>query len=180
MQALDALGDDDEAMAPWLAARNHALAMLLYGCGLRISEALSLRVRDVQGSAVRVLGKGKKERVVPLLTVVREAIAAYLEASPYHGGDGEKPLFLGARGKVLQPAIFQRLVRDLRRALGLPESVTPHALRHAFATHLLGRGVDIRDIQELLGHASLNTTQRYTKVDTARLLSAYKDAHPRA
>lgn len=180
MQALDALSDEDEVMSPWIAARNHALAMLLYGCGLRISEALSLTARDVQGDSLRIIGKGKKERVVPLLSVVRDAITGYIEASPYHGADGTMPLFVGARGKALQPAIFQRLVRDMRRSLGLPESVTPHALRHAFATHLLGRGVDIRDIQELLGHASLNTTQRYTKVDTTRLLNAYKNAHPRA
>lgn len=180
MQALDALSDEDEAMAPWIAARNHALAMLLYGCGLRISEALSLTARDIQGDSLRILGKGKKERVVPLLSVVREALNQYVEASPYHTAADASPLFVGARGKALQPAIFQRLIRDMRRELGLPESVTPHALRHAFATHLLGRGVDIRDIQELLGHASLNTTQRYTKVDTTRLLAAYKNAHPRA
>jgi integrase/recombinase XerC len=154
--------------------------MLLYGCGLRISEALGLTLGDVQGEELRVLGKGKKERVVPLLPIVKQAIDAYVKQCPHHRAWMRDPLFFGVQGKVLQPAIFQRLVQHIRHAYGLPESLTPHALRHAFATHLLSHGADLRDIQELLGHSSLSTTQRYTKVDTARLLAAYHDAHPRA
>lgn len=167
----------------WLAARDHAMATLLYGCGLRISEALALTLGDVlqaQGN-LRVLGKGGKERVVPLLSVVEKALKEYLARSPFHArADAHHPLFVGARGKPLQPAVFQRAVQSLRRQLGLPESLTPHALRHAFATHLLSRGAELRDIQELLGHSSLSTTQRYTHVDAARLLTAYGAAHPRA
>lgn len=165
---------------PWIAARNHALAMLLYGCGLRISEALNLTLGDMQTEQLRILGKGKKERMVPLLPVVRRAVEQYVAQCPHHRSWMRDPLFFGAQGKPLQPAVFQRLVQQLRRELGLPESLTPHALRHAFATHLLSHGADLRDIQELLGHASLSTTQRYTKVDTARLLAAYQSAHPRA
>lgn len=176
--ALAAMGDDD--ITPWIAARNHALAALLYGAGLRISEALSLQADAVSGDSIRILGKGGKERIVPLLAVVRSALQDYMEASPYHDIKADMPLFVGVHGKRLQPAVFQRLVQQIRRSYGLPESLTPHALRHGFATHLLGRGADIRDIAELLGHASLSTTQRYTKVDTQRLLKAYKSAHPRA
>ena len=193
--ALEALSEHESE--PWISARNHALAMLLYGCGLRISEALHLTLGDVQGDTLRILGKGKKERLVPLMAVVKQAVQQYVDLCPYFRGQvsgarfrqkefsetrNPKPetLFLGVQGKPLQPAIFQRLVQQLRREYGLPESLTPHALRHAFATHLLSAGADLRDIQELLGHASLSTTQRYTKVDTARLLEAYKNAHPRA
>lgn len=167
----------------WLAARDHAMATLLYGCGLRISEALALTVGDIaraQGS-IRVLGKGGKVRLVPLLSVVEKALTDYLARSPFHArADADHPLFVGARGKKLQAAVFQRTVQTLRRKLGLPESLTPHALRHAFATHLLSRGAELRDIQELLGHTSLSTTQRYTHVDASRLLAAYGAAHPRA
>lgn len=177
--ALEALSDS-EHHAPWIVARNHALAMVLYGCGLRISEALSLRAGDANADSIRIIGKGGKERVVPMLAVVQKSLKDYLSQSRYHGNDAGAPLFVGERGKPLQPAIFQRLVQQIRREYGLPESLTPHALRHAFATHLLSRGVDIRDIAELLGHASLSTTQLYTKIDTQRLLSAYKNAHPRA
>jgi integrase/recombinase XerC len=165
---------------PWVAARDHALLLLLYGTGLRIGEALSLTLSDMQGEALRVMGKGRKERVVPLLPMVRQAIEVYVEACPYCPKQAKGPLFWGARGAPLQAAIFQRRLRDMRRALGLPESATPHALRHSFATHLLAQGADLRDIQELLGHASLSTTQRYTHVDTARLMGAYAKAHPRA
>ena len=165
----------------WVAARDHAVATLLYGAGLRISEALALTVGDCKGDSLRILGKGGKERQVPLLAVVRKAIEAYLARSPYHQGMGDTmPLFVGLRGKRLQPAVFQRTLITLRRKLGLPESLTPHALRHAFATHLLSRGAELRDIQELLGHTSLSTTQRYTHVDATRLLDAYQAAHPRA
>ena len=167
----------------WIAARDHAIAILLYGCGLRISEALSLTVGDVAGDSgsIRIIGKGKKERQVPLLALVKTAIDDYLKQSPHHWHrDSSAPLFVGLRGKKLQPAIFTRTLQQLRRELGLPESLTPHALRHGFATHLLSRGAELRDIQELLGHVSLSTTQRYTHVDATRLMSAYNAAHPGA
>ena len=181
---LDGLETENED--PWVGARNHALAMLLYGCGLRISEALSLTMGSIAPTSdhIRILGKGKKERQVPLLPVVRQAIDAYLAQSPYHEAKFHRPdvfpLFVGLRGKPLQPAVFQRTLKTLRRAYGLPESLTPHALRHAFATHLLSNGAELRDIQELLGHESLSTTQRYTHVDATRLLAAYNAAHPGA
>ncbi len=178
---LDGLEDDRD---PWVGARNHALAMLLYGCGLRISEALALTIGDIHAGtdSLRVLGKGKKERQVPLLPIIKSAIEDYLAQSPYHEAKfhraPEFALFVGKRGKQLQPAVFQRTLQHLRRAYGLPESLTPHALRHAFATHLLSNGAELRDIQELLGHESLSTTQRYTHVDTSRLMAAYNAAHP--
>ncbi len=161
----------------WVGLRDRALLGLLYGSGLRISEALGLK-RDALKVAdhLRILGKGNKERIVPLLPAVYQALQDYVKACPYHG----EVLFYGVRGKPLQPAIFQRQLQLLRRMIGLPESATPHAFRHSFATHLLSAGGDLRSIQELLGHASLSTTQRYTKVDTARLLEAYAKAHPMA
>ncbi|MES2984336.1 MAG: tyrosine recombinase XerC [Pseudomonadota bacterium] len=167
----------------WIAARDHAIAMLLYGCGLRISEALALTCGDVSmpSASIRVLGKGNKERQVPLLTVIKAAVEDYLAQSPHHRARApEAALFVGLRGKPLQPAVFQRTLQKLRRHYSLPESLTPHALRHAFATHLLSHGAELRDIQELLGHESLSTTQRYTHVDATRLLSAYNAAHPNA
>jgi integrase/recombinase XerC len=170
---------DDE---PWIAARNAAVLALLYGSGLRISEALGLTRGEAPRSAndmLRVTGKGGKTRVVPVLPAVAEAIADYLRLCPYTAGP-TGPLFLGARGEVLNPRIVQRAMAKLRGALGLPDTATPHALRHSFATHLLANGGDLRSIQELLGHASLSTTQIYTGVDTARLLDAYDKAHPRA
>jgi integrase/recombinase XerC len=178
--ALEALEARDTA--EWIAARDHALACLLYGAGLRIGEALSLTVGDVasEASTLRIRGKRGKVRHVPLLAVVGKAIAHYRSLCPLVGQEGDAPLFVGQRGKQLQPAVFQRTLRIMRRQMGLPESLTPHALRHAFATHLLSRGAELRDIQELLGHASLSTTQRYTHVDTSRLLEAYARAHPRA
>ncbi|WP_149536103.1 tyrosine recombinase XerC [Siccirubricoccus phaeus] len=164
------------------AARDTALFTLLYGCGLRLGEALALDVRDapLPGSeaGLRVLGKGSKPRLVPVLPVVRQAIAAYLALRP--GARPEEPLFRGARGARLDPAVAQRALRHYRRLAGLPEHATPHALRHSFATHLLGGGADLRSIQELLGHASLSTTQRYTAVDAAGLLETWRKAHPRA
>jgi integrase/recombinase XerC len=165
---------------PWIGLRDRALFTLLYGCGLRISEALALN-RDAvpMGEALMVLGKGRKERVVPVLPAVAEAVAAYAAASPYKG-DRDTPLFVGARGKRLDAAIAQKAMRSLRFQLQLPDTATPHALRHSFATHVLGNGGDLRAIQELLGHASLSTTQRYTEVETEQLLSVYRDAHPRA
>jgi integrase/recombinase XerC len=167
---------------PWIAARNTAVLALLYGSGLRISEALGLRRSEAPktaGDAVRVTGKGGKERIVPVLPAVAAAITRYLALCPYRGGP-DAPLFLGARGDRLNPRIVQRAMEKLRSALGLPASATPHALRHSFATHLLARGGDLRAIQELLGHASLSTTQVYTAVDTDRLMAAYEAAHPRA
>jgi integrase/recombinase XerC len=163
-------------------ARDIALFTLLYGCGLRISEALSLAVRDAplpgSDAALRILGKGGKERIVPVLPAVRDAVAAWLRHHP--SGDPAAPLFVGSRGNRLDPAVAQRTLRRFRRISGLPEHATPHALRHSFATHLLAGGADLRSIQELLGHASLSTTQRYTSVDDARLLDVWRRAHPRA
>ena len=163
-------------------ARDTALFTLLYGCGLRIAEALALDVRHapVPGSnaPLRVHGKGSKERVVPVLPVVREAIAAWLRFHPDPRPDA--PLFTGVRGGRLDPAVAQKTMRHFRRLNGLPEHATPHALRHSFATHLLAGGGDLRSIQELLGHASLSTTQRYTQVDEARLMDVWRRAHPRA
>ena len=179
--ALAAIRDAGAAQSePWLAARDTALLLLLYGCGLRIGEALSLTCGDTpRGETLRVVGKGRKERIVPVLPVVREAIAAYRKLCPFPP-ETDAPLFVGARGKALNPGVVQRQMRYLRARLGLPETATPHALRHSFATHLLAGGGDLRTIQELLGHASLSTTQRYTVVDAARLSKVYQSAHPRA
>ena len=168
------------ARADWIGKRDAALFTLLYGCGLRIAEALSLNRLDAPtGDSLVVTGKGRKQRMVPVLPQVSAAIADYLAACPF-GDGGNGPLFVGARGERLQAGVAQRAMRVLRRALGLPENATPHALRHSFATHLLEGGGDLRTIQELLGHASLSTTQRYTKVDAAKILSAFAKAHPRA
>ena len=167
---------------PWIAARNAAILTLLYGSGLRISEALSLARAEAPrnaNDALRITGKGGKQRIVPVLPVVVTAIANYLKLCPYSPGPSG-PLFVGARGDRLNPRIVQRAMAKLRGALGLPASATPHALRHSFATHLLSNGGDLRTIQELLGHASLSTTQIYTEVDTARLIEVYDKAHPRA
>lgn len=164
----------------WIAKRDAALMLMLYGCGLRIDEALSLsRSQAPQGEAMVITGKGRKQRVVPVLPIVIEALADYLADCPYRLGPDD-PLFVGSRGGRLNPGVVQRQLRTLRGFLGLPETATPHALRHSFATHLLGAGGDLRTIQELLGHASLTTTQRYTGVDAARLVSVYDRAHPRA
>jgi integrase/recombinase XerC len=164
----------------WQATRDVAVLTLLYGCGLRISEALGLtRSQAPQGDLIMITGKGQKQRIVPVLPAVRQAIADYLAICPY-ALPANGPLFVGARGGPLSPRLIQRQMEALRRALGLPETATPHALRHSFATHLLGAGGDLRAIQELLGHASLSTTQRYTSVDTERLLAVYDAAHPRA
>ncbi len=170
----------DVATDAWQARRDIAVLTLLYGCGLRISEALGLpRAAAPLGEQITITGKGNKQRLVPVLPAVRQAVADYLAACPYPlPPDG--PLFIGARGGPLSPRVVQRQMETLRRALGLPETATPHALRHSFATHLLAGGGDLRAIQELLGHASLSTTQRYTSVDSARLLAVYDAAHPRA
>lgn len=163
---------------PWIAARDMAVLSLCYGAGLRISEALALSGNDLESHTLRVTGKGGRVRLVPLIESVRKAIDLYLGLCPYRPAPAE-PLFRGLRGGVLSPRLVQLRVVQLRSALGLPPSATPHALRHSFATHLLSRGGDLRAIQELLGHASLSTTQIYTAVDTDRLLESYRKAHPR-
>jgi integrase/recombinase XerC len=172
-----------EERAPWVLARDAAVLALLYGSGLRISEALGLKRRDMpapgRGDVVTVTGKGNKPRMVPVLAQVARLAADYVALCPYQlPADG--PLFVGAKGGPLSPRIIQLAMARLRGALGLPETATPHALRHSFATHLLARGGDLRAIQELLGHASLSTTQIYTAVDTERMLEVYRSAHPRA
>ncbi|TIQ35644.1 MAG: tyrosine recombinase XerC [Mesorhizobium sp.] len=170
------------AEEPWIAARNAAVLTLLYGSGLRISEALGLTGADLAtetDTVLRITGKGGKTRLVPVLPVASRAVAEYRRLCPFYI-DPKELLFRGARGGPLNPAIVQREMAKLRSALNLPDTATPHALRHSFATHLLGRGGDLRTIQELLGHASLSTTQVYTGVDTARLLDIYERAHPRA
>ena len=182
-EAARAMADAETSLEdePWIAARDAAVMALLYGAGLRISEALGLRRNEapLAGAMLRVRGKGGKERLVPMLPAVSEAIADYLARCPYVSAPGG-PLFVGAKGGPLSPRIVQRTMVKLRGALGLPETATPHALRHSFATHLLANGGDLRTIQELLGHASLSTTQIYTAVDTERLMEAYRAAHPRA
>ena len=168
------------ANEPWIGARDVAILALLYGCGLRIDEALSLDQGDVTTTDVMTItGKGNKQRLVPVLPLVIDAIDVYRSACPFPL-EADRPLFYGSRGARLNAGIVQRTMRRLRADLGLPETATPHALRHSFATHLLAGGGDLRTIQELLGHASLSTTQRYTDVDTQRLVEVYDRAHPRA
>ncbi|KAB2847696.1 MAG: tyrosine recombinase XerC [Hyphomicrobiaceae bacterium] len=181
-KALAVAADTPGAEANWVMARDCAVLILLYGSGLRISEALSIRVADapVLGrDVIRILGKGGKERTVPVLPVAVAAIARYLAMCPYPL-EPDGALFLGAKGGPLSPRVVQLVMERLRGSLGLPDTATPHALRHSFATHLLSSGADLRQIQELLGHASLSTTQVYTEVDRDRLLKVYEDAHPRA
>ncbi|WP_143589539.1 tyrosine recombinase XerC [Thalassospira mesophila] len=180
----DAMAVIDNAGAfqddPWLAKRNLALFTLLYGCGLRIAEALNLNAEQrPQSTSLIITGKGNKQRLVPVLPVVIEAINDYLATCPYNP-TGAEPLFLGARGKRLIAQVAQREMRRIRALLNLPETATPHAMRHSFATHLLAGGGDLRTIQDLLGHVSLSTTQRYTSVDSERLMAVYRGAHPRA
>lgn len=171
-------GEDPER-ADWESARDRAVLALLYGCGLRISEALSLTGAAVPlGESLRITGKGAKVRIVPLIAPVREAVDAYLAVSPFALAP-DAPLFRASRGGPLSPRRVQELMARLRGRLGLSERATPHALRHSFATHLLGAGADLRSIQDLLGHASLSTTQRYAAVDAAGLLAAYTKAHPK-
>ncbi|WP_051960800.1 tyrosine recombinase XerC [Devosia riboflavina] len=169
---------DEMEEQPWVAARDMAVISLCYGAGLRISEALALTKDDLESDVLRVTGKGGKIRMVPLITPVRQAIDEYLKLSPFKLWP-EDPLFRGVRGGVLSARLIQKRMEQLRSALSLPPSATPHALRHSFATHLLGKGGDLRAIQELLGHASLSTTQIYTAVDTERLMESYAKAHPR-
>lgn len=169
-----------QARAPWVAARDVAVLTLLWGCGLRISEALGLRGGDAPlADVLRITGKGGKERVVPVLPAARAAVESYLRACP-HPQQADAPLFRGVRGGACTPGAIQKVMASARMQLGLPATATPHAMRHSFATHLLDAGGDLRAIQELLGHASLSTTQAYTAVDTVRLMEVYTRAHPRA
>ncbi|MAU43806.1 MAG: recombinase XerC [Yangia sp.] len=164
----------------WIGARDAAVATLLYGCGLRISEALGLRGRDwPMGESLRITGKGGKERIVPVLPVARDAVGIYLQLCPYEP-EPEAPIFRGARGGALNPRLIQKVTEKARLQLGLPATATPHAMRHSFATHLLAAGGDLRAIQELLGHASLSTTQAYTAVDEVHLMKVYEATHPKA
>jgi integrase/recombinase XerC len=174
--------DGEMSDHPWTGPRNQAVLLLLYGSGLRISEALTLNRKDAPlppRDVLRITGKGGRERLTPVLPVAQAAIAAYLEKCP-HRLESQGPLFVGVKGGRLSPRIVQLLIARMRFNLGLPATATPHALRHSFATHLLSRGADLRVIQELLGHASLSTTQGYTAVDRERLFQAYSKAHPRA
>ena len=176
------LAEEAGAAAPsdWVGARDLAILLLLYGAGLRVAEATGLTARVLPlGQAMRVTGKRGKTRIVPLVPAVREAINVYVALCPYSLA-GDARLFVGAKGGPLNPDLIRRAVRGVRTRLGLPDSLTPHALRHSFATHLLARGADLRSLQELLGHASLSSTQIYTEVDAARLLDVYRHAHPRA
>lgn len=181
-RAREVVSDQPFADEDWVAARDVAVLTLLYGSGLRISEALGLTVADAptgRRDVLRISGKGGKERLVPVLPVTQSAVREYLILCPY-ALEAESPLFLGAKGGPLSPRIIQLLMQKLRETLGLPSTATPHALRHSFATHLLSAGADLRQIQELLGHASLSTTQVYTEVDRDRLMQVYAAAHPRA
>ena len=168
----------DFSKKEWQGLRDVAIFTILYGCGLRISEALSLNMGDINhNNFLKIKGKGNKERLVPLLPIIKEKINAYIEACPYDIKNGE-PLFLGARGERISPRIVQRTLEKIRGYLGLSDNLTPHALRHSYATHLLANGTDLRSIQELLGHASLSTTQRYTDVHIETLKKEYSKAHP--
>jgi len=172
---VDGLAADD-----WVGARDRAVLLLMYGSGLRIAEALSLQGRDADlGETLNVTGKGGKQRIVPILPITRQAVAEYAAACPYPL-DPNAPLFRGIKGGPLSPGMVQKVMASARKALGLPDTATPHALRHSFATHLLSAGADLRSLQELLGHASLGSTQIYTKVDAAQMLEDYRSAHPRA
>ena len=180
-EALELAADAAQAASQeWIGARDLAILLLLYGGGLRVAEALSLTGRALPlGTTLRVTGKRSKTRIVPVVPAVRDAVDLYVRQCPYPLG-GDAPLFVGARGGPLNADLVRRAVAAARRRLGLPETLTPHALRHSFATHLLARGADLRSLQELLGHASLSSTQIYTAVDAARLLDVYRHAHPRA
>ena len=177
---LDSVGED--ARSPWIAARDTAVVTLLYGCGLRISEALGLTgASHPLPEVLRITGKGGKTRIVPVLPAARDAVADYVRLCPWPiSAEASSPLFRGTRGGALNPRLVALVMERTRNRLGLPATATPHALRHSFATHLLAAGGDLRAIQELLGHASLSTTQAYTAVDAARLMEAYRAAHPRA
>ena len=181
-QAIEVIENADLLEAKdWIGKRNSALFMLLYGCGLRIGEALSLNLGDMPHDGfLRVMGKGSKERQVPVIQLVENTLRKYLGECPYPNDEPKRALFLGSRGKRLNQGVAQRAMRQVRGSLGLPENATPHALRHSFATHLLQNGANLREIQELLGHASLSTTQRYTEINAEEMMRIYRAAHPRA
>lgn len=162
---------------PWVQLRDYALISLIYGCGLRISEALSITKNDLNGEFIQITGKGKKQRSIPLLPEVRQAVEKYMQICPYNFGEGA--IFIGLKGAKLNPAVFQKRIRLIRVTLGLPDSMTPHALRHSFASHLLENGADLRSIQELLGHENLSTTQIYTAINKSRVMNVYLNSHPR-
>ncbi|WP_439123155.1 tyrosine recombinase XerC [Marivita sp.] len=175
---IDTVGQ--QSQKDWVGARDMAVVTLLYGCGLRISEALSMTGRDLPlGDAMRIIGKGGKERVVPVLPIARQAVATYVALCPFKM-EPNAPVFRGARGGALNARLVQKVTEQARLQLGLPATATPHAMRHSFATHLLSAGGDLRAIQELLGHASLSTTQAYTSVDTVHLMKVYEASHPKA
>ncbi len=176
MAAIEEAIDDDHHK--WVGKRDLALLALIYGAGLRITEALSVSKKDLASEIIVITGKGKKQRIVPKLPIIDTYIEEYLKSCPYDFKDNDK-IFVGVRGGPLSPTIFQKKIRHIRINLGLKETATPHAFRHSFATHLLSEGADLRSIQELLGHKSLSTTQRYTSVDSTRLLDVYNKAHPR-
>ena len=176
-QTLRLLNDETDS---WVDIRNKALFTLLYGCGLRINEALSLNIKNLpRDGYLRVMGKGRKERQVPVLKVVEDTLTTYRKNCPF-AETPDRPLFMGEKGKRLNQGIAQKAMREVRGILGLPETATPHALRHSFATHLLENGANLREIQKLLGHASLSTTQRYTEINAKELINIYKNAHPRS
>jgi integrase/recombinase XerC len=176
LDAVDAVANIAEE--PWVGARDTLILILLYGCGLRISEALSLHKKDfLQDGYIIITGKGKKQRQLPLLPIINQAYQEYIKSCPHDLSQG--PLFVGVRGGALNPDVFRSRIRKLRSFLGLPEHTSPHAFRHSFATHLLGAGGSLRTIQELLGHESLSTTQRYTKVDSDKIINTYNQFHPR-
>lgn len=178
-QAMRLLKTNIEAKQDWVSLRDYALFNLLYGCGLRVQEALNLNIADLpRDGFLRVMGKGRKERQVPVLKIVETQINTYRAACPF-AETSDRPLFIGEKGKRMNQGIAQKSIRDVRGVLNLPDTATPHALRHSFATHLLQNGANLREIQELLGHASLSTTQRYTDVNADELIRIYKSAHPR-
>ena len=167
----------DEEQELWIYLRDKALLYILYGCGLRISEALSLKLKDLSKSFLSITGKGNKERIIPIIPVIIEQISQYIEKCPYSLKETDF-IFVGKQGKPLNPGVYQRHIRKLRNKLNLPETTTPHAFRHSFATHILTNGGDLRSIQELLGHQDLTTTQKYTKIESSHLLDVYKKAPP--
>lgn len=180
-QAMNVLDNADLlCTSDWVGQRDRALLTLLYGCGLRIDEALSLDIKDMPHDGyIRVIGKGSKERQVPVISIVEDTLKAYIDQCPFPY-EKDRPLFVGTRGGRLNQGVAQKAMRGIRSTLGLPETATPHALRHSFATHLLQNGANLREIQELLGHSSLSTTQRYTEINAEELMRVYKNAHPRA
>jgi integrase/recombinase XerC len=180
LEESQALRLTQSSSSEWVTARDHALLILLYGCGLRVSEALDLNINDIpRDGFLRVMGKGRKERQVPVLDIVETSLREYRALCPF-AETPDRPLFMGERGGRLHQGVVQKMMRDVRRALNLPETATPHALRHSFATHLLQNGANLREIQELLGHSSLSTTQRYTDVNAAELIRIHKNFHPRS